>query len=189
VLHAFKLLHRVLVEPRPTKKRSTGFVTLPPMTTSPAAPNVLNGSNGNGAAESVSIHYSLRHEPDPHRPWIMYYAALSICSFVRAIHGSPARVASAPPPPLQSQHHQSGGGGGGGGSRHGSNPQQRVRIANYLSRVAAHDELDERVAATLLDGLPDLLEGLAWIMEGAHSELLQEAHDRLRVCKDMLLGR
>src|SRR4029434_1686854 len=62
VLHAFRLLHRVLVDPRRSASAgdrerldiARGVFSLPPI-------------------EVQS--YSCRNEPDPHRPWVMYYAA------------------------------------------------------------------------------------------------------------------
>ncbi|ODA82478.1 hypothetical protein RJ55_00985 [Drechmeria coniospora] len=50
ILHAFRLLHSVLVSP---------------------CPSICSSPN------STSM-YSLRNETDPHRPWILYYAVLSI---------------------------------------------------------------------------------------------------------------
>ncbi|KAL2131168.1 hypothetical protein VTI74DRAFT_5455 [Chaetomium olivicolor] len=160
VLHAFKLLHRVLVDPR----RSAGagdrerldigpdVVSLPPI-------------------EVQS--YSCRNEPDPHRPWVMYYAALSIWSFVRAI----SRHDSVQEPSGQS----------GDPFRQGKPlPVNYRRVAAYLSNVAGLYELTESAAMALGDGLPDLLDALRSIFAEAHSELLQEAHERLRVCKEML---
>jgi hypothetical protein len=149
VLHAFKLLYRVLVDPRP-KKRSTGFVSLPPV-------------------DPPAGHYSCRSEPDPHRPWIMYYAVLSIWSFVCAFHGGSPRARTT----------QVSVSGAAGSYR---------KIAAYLSKVAGLDELDEQLASTLLEGLPDLLEALGGIFGDAHSDLLQEARDRLKFCRDMLAG-
>lgn len=158
VLHAFKLLHRVLVNPR----RSGG----------PAERDV--------GASSVSLPpidvqtYSCRNEPDPHRPWIMYYATLCIWSFVRAISrqdfGEPTSHVDGPFRPMKPLL-----------VNHG-------RVATYLSSVAGLSELTEAAAAGLGEGLPDLLDSLRSIFAEAHSELLQEAHERLRVCKDMLVS-
>jgi hypothetical protein len=158
VLHAFKLLHRVLVNPR----RSGG----------PAERDV--------GASSVSLPpievqtYSCRNEPDPHRPWIMYYATLCIWSFVRAISRQDFQEPTShvdgpfrPMKPLLVNH---------------------GRVATYLSNVAGLSELTEAAAAGLGEGLPDLLDSLRSIFAEAHSELLQEAHERLRMCKDMLVS-
>jgi len=154
VLHAFRLLHRVLVDPRRGHyphhhhhhhhhhhQHSAG------------APSGSSGIDG-------GYSYSCRSETDPHRPWIVYYAALSIWSFVMALGGRPRP--------------------GGGDSRGG--------VAAYLSRVAELPELSEQVAGTLPDGLPDLLNALRGVLAGAQWELLQEARERLRVCGDMLVG-
>lgn len=65
VLHAFKLLYHVLVEPQPRRRTSSH------------------------SAQPVAMQYSLRNETDPHRPWIMYYAVLAIWAFVQAV-GRPA---------------------------------------------------------------------------------------------------
>jgi hypothetical protein len=60
------------------------------------------------------------------------------------------------------------------------------RMTTYLSSVASLEELNEKTALGLYEGLPDLLDALAAILSEAHSELLQEAHKRLKICKDML---
>jgi hypothetical protein len=153
ILHAFKLLHCVLVDTRSQKKRNTGFVSHP-------------GS----ANEPVSSHYSLRSEADPHRPWIMYYAALSIWSFVRALggYGVPGRG-------MQVSNMSSGG-------------NTYRRMVSYLANVASLSELSEEMAGNLADGLPELLEAMHGIFAPANSELLREAHHRLKVCKETLLG-
>ncbi|EQL00315.1 zinc finger domain-containing protein type domain containing protein [Ophiocordyceps sinensis CO18] len=67
VLHAFKLLHCVLVEPHPRRRTSLDD------------------------AQPVAIQYSLRNETDPHRPWIMYYAVLVIWAFVQAVGRPPGK--------------------------------------------------------------------------------------------------
>lgn len=145
VLHAFRLLHRVLVDPRSKK-----------------------GPSADAYIDSFSMPYSIRHEPDPHRPWIMYYAALSIWSFVRAV--APPHVR---PPPMQSIL---------------APMDSYRRMGSYLTSVARLDDLSEKAASAMYDGLPDLLDALRSSLGEANSELLQEAHARLKVCKDMLAG-
>lgn len=160
ILHAFKLLHRVLVDPRRSggtgerERLDASGVSLPPIEVQP---------------------YSCRNEPDPHRPWVMYYAALSIWSFVRAI----SRQDSLQEPPHQPLAP--------------FRPMKPLavnyrRVAAYLSSIANLSELTEAAAMGLSDGLPDLLDALRSIFSEAHSELLQEACERLRICKEMLLG-
>ncbi|KAH8901863.1 hypothetical protein BR93DRAFT_921416 [Coniochaeta sp. PMI_546] len=158
VLHAFKLLHRVLVDPRRSsasererikyEDRASG-VSLPPI---------------------EAQTYSCRNEPDPHRPWIMYYAALCIWSYVVALrkthHGHYDIHAHSDPPP----------------------PVHYGRVVAYLSSISSRAELKESDAGALGDGLPDLLDTLHSILSEAHSELLQEAHLRLKVCRDILLS-
>ncbi|KAK1757135.1 fungal-specific transcription factor domain-containing protein [Echria macrotheca] len=155
VLHAFKLLHRVLVDPRRSaseRKRQDGGINLPPI-------------------EVQS--YSCRNETDPHRPWIMYYAALCIWSYVRAIsrHDS----IQEPPAHLHGPERQTK-----------SIPVNYRRVVAYLSSVANLPELTEAASMNLGEGLPDLLDALHSIFSEAHSELLQEAHQRLLVCKESL---
>ncbi|KAJ6779302.1 hypothetical protein PWT90_02485 [Aphanocladium album] len=145
IYHAFKLLHRVLVEPNPGRRR-------PPS-------HALSEAGGG---------YSIRHEPDPHRPWIMYFAVLTIWSFVQALGRSTGKPLSLQSPNMASTTYG--------------------RMVEYLSRVAALPELDERSAGLLHDGLPDLLDVMVGILEEADTELLVEARDRLRVCKEMILG-
>lgn len=157
VLHAFKLLHGVLVDPRRSaaerKRQDAGAINLPPI-------------------EVQS--YSCRNETDPHRPWIMYYAALCIWSYVRAI----SRHDSTQESPALSH----------GPPRPGNTATVSYhRVVAYLSSVAGLPELTEPASASLSEGLPDLLDALHSIFSEAHSELLQEAHERLRVCKDALV--
>ncbi|KAL0465877.1 fungal-specific transcription factor domain-containing protein [Neurospora intermedia] len=151
ILHAYKVLHCILVDPRGNKGEQNWQNKghgLPPMTMQP---------------------YSCRNEPDPHRPWIMYYAALSIWAFVRASTlTSPAPVSSIP-------------------SRSRKPEQVNFnRVAAYLSKVAALSELPESAASGLKDGLPELLDVLCSVLYEANSELLKEACERLTCCKNIL---
>jgi len=160
VLHAFKLLHRVLVDPR--RSASVG--------------DRDRSDIGPGGANLPPIEmqtYSCRHEQDPHRPWVMYYAALSIWSFVRAVSRQdslqePSSHASDPFRPGKPL------------------PVNYRRVVAYLSNIANLPELTESVALNLGDGLPDLVDALRSVFGEAHSEILQEAQERLRVCKEML---
>ncbi|KAF6813234.1 hypothetical protein CSOJ01_04745 [Colletotrichum sojae] len=137
VLHAFRLLYRVLVDQRGPKRRTSSFGSLP---------------------EPVSVFYSCCNEPDPHRPWIMYYAALTIWSFVQAL-GIPNRVT----------------------------PSGRYsEVARYLAHFAGLEELTDEYARDLSERLPELLELLRASLGQSHSELLREASDRLRLCREML---
>lgn len=149
IYHAFKLLHRVLVEPTPSRRRTQSH------------------SMG-GEVDGTAVRYSIRNEPDPHRPWIMYFAVLTIWSFVQAMGRSVGKPLSLLSPNMGSTPHS--------------------RMAEYLSRVAVLPELDERSAGLLHDGLPDLLDVMVGILDEADTELLVEARDRLRACKDIILG-
>ncbi|OAA69238.1 Transcription factor [Akanthomyces lecanii RCEF 1005] len=143
IYHAFKLLHRVLVEPQQGRQQQR------------------RGSAGSG-------QYSIRDEPDPHRPWIMYFAVLTIWSFVQALGRSTGKPLSLQSPNMAST--------------------TQGRMTEYLGRVAALPELDERSAGLLHDGLPDLLDVMVGILDEVDTELLVEARERLRVCKQMILG-
>lgn len=151
ILHAYKVLHCILVDPRGNKgeqnwqNKSNG---LPPITMQP---------------------YSCRNEPDPHRPWIMYIAALSIWGFVRAS----TLTSAAPLSNIRSCLRK---------------PEQGNfnRVAAYLSKVAALSELPESAVTGLKDGLPELLDLLCSVLYEANSELLKEACERLTCCKDIL---
>ncbi|KAK3898642.1 fungal-specific transcription factor domain-containing protein [Staphylotrichum tortipilum] len=178
VLHAFRLLHRVLVDPRRSASAGDrerldigpGVVSLPPI--------------------EAHQSYSCRNEPDPHRPWVMYYAALSIWAFVRAVTTS-GRDALLQEPPASVAHHGHHGHHHGDPFRPGKLGGLVVnhrRVAAYLGGIANLPELTESVAKGLGEGLPDVLDALRAVFAEAHSELLQEANDRLRVCKDMLMG-
>ncbi|KAL7791423.1 fungal-specific transcription factor domain-containing protein [Trichoderma ceciliae] len=144
ILHAFKLLYRVVVDPHPRRRNS------------PHRP------------EHAAIQYSIRNEPDPHRPWIMYYAVLAIWAFVQALGRPPGK--GFPLPTSQLGH------------------SSYARMVEYVSSVAALPELDEQASAVLHEGLPDLLDVMVDILEEADTELLVEARERLKVCKEMLLG-
>ncbi|KAM3461258.1 hypothetical protein NHJ6243_005182 [Beauveria neobassiana] len=155
--HAFRLLHSVLVEPYHNQHyhmaRRRGAVPVPSHARLP---------------ETSGGRYSIHDEPDPHRPWIMYFAVLTIWSFVQAMGRSTGQ-----PLPLKSPNVAS---------------TTEGRMTEYLSRVAALIELDQRSAATLFDGLPDLLDVMVGILDEVDTELLVEARSRLRVCKEMILG-
>ncbi|PNY28904.1 Zinc finger protein klf1 [Tolypocladium capitatum] len=144
ILHAFKLLYRVLVDPRPRRR------------------------NGPHASGSPAVQYSIRDETDPHRPWIMYYAVLSIWAFVQAVGRPPDKGF-----PLRASQ---------------TGHSTYSRMAEYLSAVAMLPELNEQSAAMLHEGLPELLDVMDGILEEADTELLVEARERLSVCRDMLLG-
>lgn len=144
ILHAFKLLYGVLVDPHPRRRNS---------------PHQVEGG---------AVQYSIRNEPDPHRPWIMYYAVLAIWAFVQALGRPPGKGF----PLRTSQLGQS----------------SYSRMVEYVSGVASLAELDERTAAMLYEGLPELLEVMQGILEEGDTELLLEAQQRLGVCRDMLLG-
>lgn len=144
IYHAFKLLYRVLVDPNQRRR---------------------NSPDRSGYA---AVRYSMRSESDPHRPWIMYFAVLTIWAFVQALGRSVGKPLSLDSPNLASTTYE--------------------RMAEYLSRVAALPELDERSAGMLHDGLPDLLDVMVGILEEADTDLLLEARERLQVCKEMILG-
>lgn len=158
IFHAFKLLHKILVEPQP--RRRTPGTTSSSTTTSRAGHMPSPGTPGQ------TMRYSIYNEPDPHRPWIMYFAVLTIWAFVQA-YGQPATK----PLPLHSPQM--------GASAYG-------RTADYLSKVASLPELDERSASMLQDGLGDLLDVMVTILQDATTELLAEARDKLTVCREML---
>jgi hypothetical protein len=143
VLHAFKLLYRVLVDPHP-KRRSSH------------------------TPETLTVHYSIRNEPDPHRPWIMFYATLTIWAFVQALGRHPSGYS------LRPSHLGQG---------------TYARMAQYLSSVAELHELSEQDAMMLHDGLPELLDVMEGILREAATELLAEARERLKVCREMLVSQ
>ncbi|KAL7625909.1 hypothetical protein AAE478_005133 [Parahypoxylon ruwenzoriense] len=146
ILHAFKLLHRVLGDPR---KKSVGYA--------------------NNAIDAYGIQYSCRRDTDPHRPWIMYYATLSIWSFVRAFTEPRDESNTLRPFSQRMQHNTTG-------------------IFEYLSKVTKLSELEATTPANLQDGLPNLLDIIGSLTSESPSELLQEASSRLEVCKRMLYG-
>ncbi|KAI1372837.1 hypothetical protein F4677DRAFT_456358 [Hypoxylon crocopeplum] len=146
ILHAFRLLHRILVDSR--HKKSNGYAA--------------------SAVDAYGITpYSCRRDPDPHRPWIMYYATLSIWSFVRALTQSRDQSNTLRPFPQQMQRNTTG-------------------IFEYLSKVTKLSELDATTPANLQDGLPNLLDTIGSLTSESPSELLKEACGRLDMCKQML---
>ncbi|ORY72179.1 fungal-specific transcription factor domain-containing protein [Pseudomassariella vexata] len=146
VLHAFKLLHCILVDHSRPRKRPYEY---------------QNGSSG----AAYGIQYSCRNDPDPHRPWIMYYATLTIWSYVRAL-GYPRSPSS---------------------QMYSSTMRRTGIISDYLSNVARLSEL-ESAATSLHKDLPLLLDAIGALSAEAHSELLQEAHGRLEQCKEILVS-
>ncbi|CAJ2506561.1 Uu.00g006910.m01.CDS01 [Anthostomella pinea] len=144
ILHAFKLLHRILVDPRQRK-------------------NI--GQSESGIAHG--IQYSTRTDADPHRPWLMYYATLSIWSFVRALEQSKGHFKAVQPFSSHLRRNSNG-------------------VPEYLSRIAQLNELDLTTSRTLQGGLSDLLDTVGTLASESHSELLNEACGRLEVCKETI---
>lgn len=141
VLHAFKLLYRILVEPYSRRRSSTQ----------------------SGAA--APIQYSMRNDTDPHRPWIMYYAVLTIWAFVQGLGRAPEKSFARQP-------------------IHPAQP----RIGQYLSTLATMSELSEKSAGMLHEVVPELLDVMERILVEADTELLVEARARLKMCREMVLG-
>ncbi|KAI1432266.1 fungal-specific transcription factor domain-containing protein [Xylaria sp. CBS 124048] len=135
--HAFKLLYRILVDPRQRKITPT---------------QELSGN---------SIQYSTRADPDPHRPWIMYYATLSIWCFTQALNNGQNQ-------PVE---------------RYGL-----TTVPEYLSRISKLSEIDPTTAKTLREGLLELLDVVCPLLSQSHSELLKEACQRLGNCKEIMFG-
>ncbi|KAI1323700.1 zinc finger protein zas1 [Xylariaceae sp. FL0255] len=142
MLHAFKLLERILVDSRQKKTITPQYLS------------------------QNEIQYSARADPDPHRPWIMYYATLSIWAFAQAYKGRAQTYQSQSPSMLRDVH----------------------PISGYLSKVATLMELDVGTAATLTDGLSELLDVVSILLSQSHSELSSEAANRLVACKDIMYG-
>ncbi|RWA08652.1 hypothetical protein EKO27_g6455 [Xylaria grammica] len=144
ILHAFKLLHRILIDPRQKKIASVQEL---------------------GGYSQDANQYSTRADADPHRPWIMYYATLSIWSFAQALKAqgqvtqpfSPTRV------------------------RHGLG-----NVPEYLSRIAKLSDLDSVTPSTLYDGVPGLLDVVHRLLLQSHWDLLKEACQRLEACKELM---
>jgi hypothetical protein len=181
VLHAFKLLHRVLIEPRRTSANVRGRIKLE------------HPASGVSLPPIEAQTYSCRNEPDPHRPWIMYYSALCIWSYVMALrkthHGQcdvHPHSDSVTPRHNIHQHPYFAPASARWATR--PPPTNYGRVVGYLSSISHLVELKESDAGTLANGLPDLLDTLHSILSEAHSELLQEAHLRLKVCRDILLS-
>ncbi|KAI5857477.1 hypothetical protein GGS23DRAFT_616651 [Durotheca rogersii] len=147
IFHAFQLLHRILVDTR--QNRGAGFP--------------------NNPIDAYGIQYSCRGDPDPHRPWIMYYATLSIWSFVRSFTQPREECSTLRPFARQIQGNTAG-------------------IVDYLNKVTKLPELEATTPSNLQDGLPNLLDVISTLALESPSELLQEASSRLEVCKRMLYG-
>ncbi|TLD10632.1 hypothetical protein PgNI_06402 [Pyricularia grisea] len=182
VLHAFKLLYQVLVDQRQPLVAGSELLSAP-------ASSAYDGrgvSNQSNRLPPIKIStYSCRSEDDPHRPWIMYYATLSIWAFVRALRsrgGGNASAEHATTAPLQTQLQPHTGLSGTGGFNPVANYNS---VVAYLSGVARLTELREEVAMGLGEGLGDLLDCISAILSEAHSELLREARLRLSACKGM----
>ena len=208
VLHAFKLLHRILVDPRFRLSSSDSLPSPPSFPsdprnhhsrhTAPLARGPLElASLPNSFTPDAIQPYSCRADPDPHRPWIMYHATLAIWSYAHALTSTRDR--------RQSHSHSVATGltsvASPAAGRHATIPSANIkplstpppvnypRVAAYLRRMAALSELVETEAPSLItDGLPDLLDALRGVLADSQWELLQEADERLRVGKEILLG-
>ncbi|KAL1841545.1 hypothetical protein VTK73DRAFT_3457 [Phialemonium thermophilum] len=122
VLHAFRLLYHVLVDPR-RRFAAVGHVASTSATDgrhhssyyTPVPQPTYHDYHHHqqqrpSAMDSLGYrtYYSCRADSDPHRPWIMYYAVLCIWSFVMAyVPASDQHAASTtsqppyrPPPPM-----------------------------------------------------------------------------------------
>jgi hypothetical protein len=190
VLHAFRLLHHILVGPRCSNAgASAGGGDYVKQEHYPLAVGLR-------PIERQS-YYSCRDERDPHNPWIMYYATLCIWSYVMAVrkghkgqhHGH--RAADIDAATHRFSAHQQHDHTTAASSLHCAArppPVTHGRVVEYLTDISRLTDLEGSKAGMLADGLPDLLDTLHGVLAGAHSELLQEAHLRLRVCKEILLG-
>lgn len=185
VLHAFKLLYQVLVDQRQPLVAGSELLSA----SSSSAYGGGGVSNQTNRLPPIKIStYSCRSEDDPHRPWIMYYATLSIWAFVRALQSRGGGSASAEhmtttaAAALQAQLQPHTGLLGPGAFNPVANYNS---VVAYLSGVARLTELKEDTAMGLGEGLGDLLDCVSAILGEAHSELLREARLRLSACKGM----
>ncbi|TGJ78992.1 hypothetical protein E0Z10_g9772 [Xylaria hypoxylon] len=144
ILHAFKLLHRILIDPRQKKIASVQEL---------------------GGYSLDTVQYSTRADSDPHRPWIMYYATLSIWSFAQAL-----KAQGQVTPPFSPTKVRRG----------------LSTVPEYLSRIAKLSDLDAVTSATLCDGVPELLDVVRRLLSQSHWELLKEACHRLDNCKELM---
>jgi hypothetical protein len=171
VVHAFKLLETVLVEP--AVRRRTGT------------------RGGAGAArEPAVVQYSVRSDPDPHGPWIMYYATLTIWAYVHAVcHPLPLSAGKKYTGNAASSHHHSSAPVSSGGSVGLSSSSVYTRTAGYLTEAVRMPLLSEESAAAVAhNGVLDLLDVMITLLGEAEPELLTEARERLKACKEMLLA-
>jgi hypothetical protein len=143
VLHAYVLLNTVLVEPIGRRRNVTQCHGFP------------------------LINYTVHSDPDPHGPWILYYATLIICAFVHAAGRPPGRGFIFKTPHL------------------GVNSVSRTAL--YLSRIVRIVEMDENSAEFLHDGLLDLIDTVVGILAEVETELIKEARERLENCRQMLI--
>ncbi|KKA26553.1 hypothetical protein TD95_003688 [Thielaviopsis punctulata] len=162
ILHAFKLLHSVLDTRRPG-----------------GGGNLLGGPYARGRV------YSVREDPDPHRPWIMYFATISIWAFVRVY---PVRHVPTPQPqPAASVPNRSVGAGTSTGRLSQFQDTKLLEsTVEYLAGVARLQELTVADAEGLGNGVARLLETMQKLLGEARSELLLEAKDRLQICREVL---
>lgn len=163
VCHAFRFLHAVLIAP------------------------VLG-------SQATLAPYSPRRDPLNHRPWIVYYATLTIWSYNYTLGHLDAAAAPDPAsqPSSAAVHHQ-------------RNQQQQLHqqwtaslpeheaaraVRAYLERGASVEEAErlQHMSVGSLGQCATLCEWVGGRMEDAVSEILVEASQRLKACRDLLLG-
>lgn len=160
VWHAFRFLHAVLVAP----------VLGAPATLAP---------------------YSPQRDPLNHRPWIVYYATLTIWAYNYTLgHHAPVDAAASDPatrPSPAAAHQQQDQ------QQWTASPEHAAArtVRAYLERGVSVEEPERlrHVSIGSLEQCAALCEWVSGRMEDAASEILVEASQRLKACRDLLLGK
>lgn len=114
-----------------------------------------------------NITYSSRQDELNYRPWIIFLASLTIWAFTVA-HNPSSRIEWPETDVVDEQ-------------------KKHSHIASYLTLYATRTPAAELAQPKLEVGLIELLDMLHGGYEDAENDLLIEAHDRFKECRDMLI--
>lgn len=119
-------------------------------------------SIGTNRPDTTLLHYSCRQDHLNYRPWIIYFSTLTIWAYNHALD-TPQRKMS-----------------------HDSSSNRSRYVTDYLSRFAAVEDPEDLRSITPGDGCATFLEVVSDCLAEADSEILLEASNRLKACRELL---
>lgn len=144
--------------------------------------------------QSILASYSARRDPLNHRPWIVYYATLTIWAYNYTLEQH-ADVGSAPAdqvavPSSTGAHHQQTG----GQTQRRMSPltDQAARTVRTFLECGASLEEPESLGHTPIGRAGQCAALCEWVsacLQDAVSEILLEGSQRMKACHDLLVGK